>query len=60
MDKDDADRLWRNLEAARNKRDKIAGKGGSAAENAYGQEYQMLVKAGLAPQIRYKYRVPKR
>jgi len=60
MDKDAADRLWRDLDAARKKRDVAAGKSGSGAENAYGQAYQQLVKAGLAPQIRYKYRCPKR
>ena len=60
LTKDEADRLWRDLEAARKTRDNAAGKGGSGAENKYGQAYQMLVKAGLAPQVRHKYRVPKR
>jgi hypothetical protein len=57
---DDIDRLKRDLEAARKRRDLAVGKGGSGAENAYGQAYQQLVKAGAAPQLRYKYRCPKR
>lgn len=60
ISKDDADRLWRDLEAARKARENAGGKNAAGAENRYGQAYQMLVKAGLAPQLRYKYRVPKR
>ncbi len=32
-------------------------KGGVAAEAKYAQTYQALVRAGLAPQIRRKYRI---
>lgn len=52
--------LERNFEAARKRRELAAGKTASGAENAYGQAYQALVKAGYAPQLRYKYRCPKR
>lgn len=34
----------------------MGGKGGEGAESAYGQAYQQLVKAGLKPQLRKKYR----
>lgn len=30
--------------------------GGGGAENAYAQAYQALVRAGLRPQLRKKYR----
>ena len=53
----------RNLDFAfRNASDrlrKVGGKGAQGAENAYAMAYQALVKAGLKPQIRHKYRVPK-
>jgi hypothetical protein len=36
---------------------KIGGtKAAQGFENAYGQAYQSCVKAGIAPQVRYKYR----
>jgi hypothetical protein len=44
---------------ARDRREKSSGKTAPGAENAYGQAYQALVKAGLAPQIKFKYRRPK-
>jgi len=33
-----------------------SGKSAQGAESQYGQAYQQLVKAGLAPQIKRKYR----
>ena len=36
-----------------------AAPGAKAPENAYGAAYQALVKAGLRPQIKYKYRCQK-
>jgi hypothetical protein len=33
-----------------------SGKSAQGAESAYGQAYQAMVKAGIAPQIRRKYR----
>lgn len=40
---------WKRLQGS-------GGKSAQGAEAAYGQAYQALVKAGLAPQIRRKYR----
>jgi hypothetical protein len=34
----------------------VGGKGGEGTEAKYGQAYQALVKAGVRPQIRKKYR----
>lgn len=34
----------------------VGGKGGEGIEAKYGQAYQALVKAGVKPQIRQKYR----
>ena len=34
----------------------MGGKGGDGAEKVYGQAYQALVKEGIKPQIRKKYR----
>lgn len=51
------DRLISNMNAASNNvRKIISGKGGDGAEKKYGQAYQDLVKVGLKPQLRKKYR----
>ena len=54
----DHDRLLSNFEAASKKVRQALGakQGGAAAESQYGDAYQALVRAGLAPQIRKKYR----
>lgn len=53
------DALERDLAAARKRLDSASGKNGQGAENAYGQAYQSLVRAGARPQLRYKHRCPK-
>ena len=51
------ERLLSNLNSAStNLRRVIGGKAGEGTEKAYGQAYQALVKVGLKPQIRKKYR----
>lgn len=51
------DRLISNMNAASNNvRKIISGKGGDGAEKKYGQAYQDLVKVGLKPQLRKRYR----
>lgn len=51
------DRLVSNFNSATSSLKKIVGgKAGDGAENNYGQAYQALVKAGIKPQIRKKYR----
>lgn len=57
MDDKEKDRLESNFSAASNALKRIAsGKAGEGIEKTYGQTYQALVKAGLRPQIRKKYR----
>lgn len=53
----DADALWSayNKAAAELKKG-LGGKPGSSAEKVFGQAYMSLVKAGLAPALRKKYR----
>jgi hypothetical protein len=52
-----ADDLWRAFNAASVELKKgIGGKPGDAAEKKYGQAYLSLVKSGLAPRIKKKYR----
>lgn len=41
-------------------RGQVTGKPGNANEIRYGEAYQRLVKAGLAPQLKKKYTQPKR
>lgn len=53
----DNDRLESNFNSASTAlRRIVGGKGGEGVEKTYGQAYQSLVKAGLRPQIRKKYR----
>jgi hypothetical protein len=53
-----AERLWRQLDTASAslRRGLPMSKGGAKAEQAYSSAYQALVQAGLAPQLRRKYR----
>lgn len=49
--------LERNLSAAANDLKRGAGgKAGQTAEKKYGQAYMALVKAGLRPKLKAKYR----
>ncbi len=59
MTNDDIERLERNLVAAFDRVKKSTGKSAGGAENAYGQAYQALVRAGARPQIRHRLRCPK-
>ena len=53
----DKDRLESDFNSASSALKRIVGgKGGEGTEKNYGQAYQQLVKAGLRPQIRKKYR----
>ena len=56
---EDKDKLERAFASAGQKLAGSTGKSAKAAENYRGQMYQALVRAGLRPQIRYRYRVPK-
>lgn len=51
--------LERDLAAASKRLGSATGKNGQGAENAYGQAFQKLVRAGYRPQLRYKHRVSK-
>lgn len=54
------DRALREFEAAGKALRSAPGKAAQGAENRYGGAYQNLVRLGVRPQIRHKYRVPKR
>lgn len=58
MTKDEIDRLESNMNSASSqvKKSLPMRQGGAGAEKAYGAAYQALVRAGLRPQIRAKYR----
>lgn len=51
--------LERDLELASKDLQNAAGRQAQGAENKYGDAYQRLVRAGLRPQIRKRYRVKK-
>ena len=53
---DDGQRLVSAYNAAWKKVATSSGKSAQGAESGYGQAYQALVRAGIAPQIRRKYR----
>ncbi len=54
---EEKDRLERSLSnASSNIRKQASGKVGESFEKIYGIAYQQLVKAGLKPQLRKKYR----
>ena len=51
------DRLVSNMNSASSNLKKVVtGKAGDGVEKIYGQAYQALVKAGLKPALRKKYR----
>lgn len=54
-----SDRLMSDFNAATKRLKDTGGRAVQGAENAYGASYQALVRAGLKPQIKHKYRVPK-
>ena len=57
VDPDEADRLERALaNASGNLKKSVGGKPGESNEKVYGIAYQALVKAGLKPQLRKRYR----
>jgi hypothetical protein len=56
VDDDEARRLMSAYNAAWKRVSVSTGKTAQGAEAAYGQAYQALVRAGLAPQIKQKYR----
>ena len=54
---EDNDRLIANFNSASSAVKKsMGGKAGEAAEKVYAIAYQQLVKAGIKPQLRKKYR----
>ncbi len=58
VDERTAQQLWREFDviSAKLARALPMSKGGAKTENAYDSAYQALVQAGLAPQLRWKYR----
>jgi hypothetical protein len=48
--------LERNLAVARKRLDSATGRNAPGAEKEYGSAYQALVRAGVRPQLRQKYR----
>lgn len=54
---EDNDRMISDFNAASsNIKKSTGGKSGEGAEKVYGQTYQALVKAGIKPQLKRKYR----
>ena len=53
------DNLERDLELASKALQNAAGRTAQGLENRYGEAYQRLVRAGLRPQIRKRYRTKK-
>jgi hypothetical protein len=53
---DEQQKLISTMNAARKRLDGASGKSASGVEAAYGEAYQALVKAGIAPQLRKRYR----
>ena len=54
---DDIEKLKSNLNAASsNLRKVVGGKAGDGVEKTYGQAYQALVRVGVKPQLKKKYR----
>jgi hypothetical protein len=56
MTDDEKDKLFSAYRAARKRLDGASGKSANGVEKAYGDAYQALVRAGLAPQLRARYR----
>lgn len=55
----DARDLEFNFKKASERLRGVTGKAAQGAENAYGMAYQQMVRAGLKPQIKHKYRSAK-
>jgi hypothetical protein len=53
---DEQQKLVSAFNAAAKRLNGSSGKSASGIESAYGEAYQALVKAGLAPQLKAKYR----
>ena len=53
---DEQQKLISAYNAAAKRLNGASGKSASGVEAAYGEAYQALVKAGLAPQLKGKYR----
>lgn len=57
MDQEEKDRLERDLSSAFSKfKSGVGGKAAVGLEKNYGLAYQALVRAGLRPQLKGKYR----
>lgn len=57
MNQDEIDRLERNMaNASSSLRKVVGGRAGEGVEKVYGQAYTALVRAGLRPRLRKKYR----
>jgi hypothetical protein len=58
MEQEEADRLERNLASAFGKiKSGVGGKSAIGYEKEYGIAYQELVRTGLRPQLKKKYRL---
>lgn len=53
---DEQQKLVSAFNAASKRLGAASGKSASGVESGYGEAYQALVKAGLAPQLRRRYR----
>lgn len=57
INSEEVDRLERSMSSASNNlRKVVGGKAGESVEKVYGQTYTALVRAGLRPRLRKKYR----
>lgn len=56
MTEDEKDRLYATYRAARKRLDGASGKSATGVEKAFGEAYQALVRAGLEPQLKARYR----
>lgn len=57
LSNDDKDRLERDMaSASSNLRKVVGGKAGEGTEKVYGQAYSALVRNGLRPKLKKKYR----
>ena len=53
---DEQEKALANYRVQRKRLDNASGKSASGVEAQYGEAYQALVRLGLAPQLRNKYR----
>lgn len=56
MTQDEIDRLWATYRAVSKRLNGASGKSAAGVEKEYGQAYQALVRAGVAPQLKARYR----